>query len=54
MTNWTGPDDPDNKSPTYDGRVCATGYCHLDTSAPIPFADAYGAGLIDAGAAAAN
>jgi subtilisin family serine protease len=54
MTNWTGPDDPDNTSPTYDGRSCSTGYCHLDTSAPIPFADAYGAGLVDAGAAVAN
>jgi len=54
MTNWTGPDDPDNMSPTYDGRSCSTGYCHLDTSAPIPFADAYGAGLVDAAVAVAN
>jgi lantibiotic leader peptide-processing serine protease len=54
MTNWTGPDDPGNTSSTYDGRSCSTGYCHLDTSAPIPFADAYGAGLVDAGAAVAN
>jgi hypothetical protein len=54
MTNWTGPEDPDNTSPTYDGRSCSTGYCHLDTSAPIPFTDAYGAGLVDAGAAVAN
>jgi len=51
MTNFTGPDDPVNTSPTYDGRACATGYCHLDTSLPIAFADAYGAGLVDAGAA---
>ena len=54
MTNWTGPDDPGNTRPTYDGRSCSTGYCHLDTSAPIPFADAYGAGLVDAAAAVAN
>jgi lantibiotic leader peptide-processing serine protease len=54
MTNWTGPEDPDNTSPTYDGRSCSTGYCHLDTSAPIPFTDAYGAGLVDAGAAVTN
>jgi hypothetical protein len=54
MTNWTGPEDPDNTSPTYDGRSCSTGYCHLDASAPIPFTDAYGAGLVDAGAAVAN
>ena len=53
MTNFTGPDDPDNTSPTYDGRPCATGYCHLDTSVSIPFADAYGTGLVDAGAAIA-
>jgi subtilisin family serine protease len=53
MTNYTGPDDPSNTSPTYDGRRCNTGYCHLDTAAPIPFADAYGAGLVDAGAAVA-
>jgi subtilisin family serine protease len=51
LTNYTGPDDPDNTDPTYDGRPCATGYCHLDTSSPIGFADAYGVGLVDAGAA---
>jgi hypothetical protein len=53
LTNYTGPADPDNTSPTYDGRPCDTGYCHLDTSVSIPFADAYGAGLVDAGAALA-
>jgi hypothetical protein len=51
LTNYTGPGDPDNTSPTYDGRPCATGYCHLDTSVSIPFAEAYGAGLVDAAAA---
>ncbi|MDP9306913.1 MAG: S8 family serine peptidase, partial [Actinomycetota bacterium] len=51
MTNYTGPDDPNNTSPTYDGRPCDTGYCHLDTTDPIGFGDAYGAGLVDAGAA---
>ncbi len=51
MTNYTGPDDPNNTSPTYDGRPCDTGYCHLDTSDPIAFGDAYGAGLVDAGTA---
>jgi subtilisin family serine protease len=51
LTNYTGPGDPDNTSPTYDGRPCDTGYCHLDTSVSIPFADAYGAGLVDAAAA---
>jgi subtilisin family serine protease len=54
MTNYTGPDDPGNTSLTYDGRPCNTGYCHLDTSVSIPFADAYGAGLVDAGAAVAS
>lgn len=52
-TNYTGPADPDNTSATYDGRPCPTGYCHLDPSASIPFADAYGAGQVDAGAALA-
>ena len=34
------------------GRVpCATGFCHIDQSHPIAFGDAYGAGLVDAGAA---
>jgi hypothetical protein len=53
MANYTGPDDPANTSPTYDGRPCPTGYCHLDTSAQIAFSDAYGSGLVDAGAAVA-
>jgi hypothetical protein len=53
MTNNTGPVDPANTSPTYDGRACSTGFCHLNTSVQIPFADAYGAGLVDAGAAVA-
>ena len=51
MTNYTGPNDPSDTAPTYDGRPCATGYCHLDTSSSIAFADSYGAGLIDAVAA---
>jgi lantibiotic leader peptide-processing serine protease len=51
MTNYTGPTDPANTAPTYDGRPCPTGYCHLDTSSAIGFTDAYGAGLVDAGAA---
>jgi hypothetical protein len=53
MTNYTGPSDPSDTAPTYDGRPCATGYCHLDTSSSIGFVDSYGAGLIDAGAAVA-
>jgi len=53
MPNHTGPSDPTDTAPTYDGRPCATGYCHLDTSSSIAFVDSYGAGLIDAGAALA-
>ena len=38
-------------APALDGTPCATGFCHLDQSHPIAFGDAYGAGLVDAGAA---
>jgi subtilisin family serine protease len=51
MTNFTGPTNPANTAATYDGRSCATGFCHLDTSRRVSFSDAYGAGLVDAGAA---
>jgi lantibiotic leader peptide-processing serine protease len=51
MTNYTGPNDPANKAPSYTGVACATGYCHLDFDSPIPFRDAYGAGIVNAGAA---
>jgi subtilisin family serine protease len=53
MANFTGPTDPSNADSTYDGRPCGTGYCHLDTSRRIRFADAYGAGIVDAGRAVA-
>jgi lantibiotic leader peptide-processing serine protease len=49
--NYMGPNDPDNTAPALNGTPCATGYCHVDQTHPIPFADAYGAGLVDAGAA---
>jgi lantibiotic leader peptide-processing serine protease len=51
LTNYTGPTDPANRAPTYDGRPCTTGFCHLDTTRSIDFADAYGAGLVNAAAA---
>lgn len=51
VTNWVGPSDPTNLAPGLDGTPCATGYCHLEQSSPISFADAYGAGLVDASAA---
>ena len=53
LTNYTGPTDPSSHAPAYDGRACATGYCHLDTTTQIAFADAYGSGLVDAGSAVA-
>lgn len=51
MTNFTGPNDPDDDAPSFEGDPCDTGYCHLDTSRRIGFADAYGAGIVDAAAA---
>jgi subtilisin family serine protease len=49
--NFMGPNDADNTAPALNGTACATGYCHVDQSSPIAFADAYGAGLVDAGSA---
>jgi subtilisin family serine protease len=51
LTNFMGPNDPGNTVPALDGTPCDTGYCHVSQSRPIAFADAYGAGLVDAGAA---
>jgi subtilisin family serine protease len=53
MTNYTGRLDPANTAPTYDGRTCTTGYCHVAPTQRIPSADAYGAGIVNAGAAVA-
>jgi subtilisin family serine protease len=50
--NYMGPNDPINAAPGLDGTPCATGFCHVDQSHPIGFGDAYGAGIVDAGAAA--
>jgi lantibiotic leader peptide-processing serine protease len=49
--NFMGPTDPLNTAPSLSGVACATGFCHLDQLHPIGFADAYGAGLVDAAAA---
>ncbi len=49
--NYMGPNDAANTAPALDGTPCATGFCHVDQFNPIRFADAYGAGLVDAGAA---
>ena len=51
LTNYMGGNDPDDFSPALDGTPCPTGFCHIDQHKPIPFSDAYGAGLVDAGAA---
>jgi len=48
--NYMGPNAA-NTAPALDGTPCATGFCHVDQSHPIAFGDAYGAGLVDAGAA---
>jgi lantibiotic leader peptide-processing serine protease len=51
-TNYTGPNDPDNTTAAIDGGAsCDTGYCHLDFEHSILSSDAYGAGVVDAGAA---
>jgi subtilisin family serine protease len=49
--NFMGPSDPVNVAPALNGTPCATGFCHLDQTHAIGFANAYGAGLVDAGAA---
>jgi subtilisin family serine protease len=53
MTNYMGPNDPANTSPSFAGVPCATGYCHLVFNAPITFGDAYGAGIVNAASAVA-
>jgi subtilisin family serine protease len=49
--NFMGPSDPVNAAPALNGTPCGTGFCHLDQTHAIGFANAYGAGLVDAGAA---
>jgi subtilisin family serine protease len=49
--NYMGPNDPANFAASLAGVPCSTGYCHIDQVHPVPFADAYGAGLVDADAA---
>jgi subtilisin family serine protease len=52
--NYMGPNDPFNFAASLAGTPCPTGYCHIDQAHPVPFADAYGAGLVDAGASVGN
>jgi subtilisin family serine protease len=49
--NYMGPNDAADTAPALDGTPCTTGFCHVDRFNPIGFADAYGEGLVDAGAA---
>jgi hypothetical protein len=51
--NFMGPNDPANTASALNGTPGATGVCHIDQTHPIGFADAYGAGLVDAAAAVA-
>jgi lantibiotic leader peptide-processing serine protease len=51
FVNYMGPNDAANTAPALSGAPCATGFCHIDQAHPIAFSDAYGAGLVDAGAA---
>jgi subtilisin family serine protease len=53
MTNIMGPNDATNTSDSATAGPCPTAYCHVDRSHPISFSDAYGAGIVDAAAAAA-
>jgi len=58
MANGTGPNDPTDFGPSATSGPCTSGYCHLDYYAPgdaanpITFTDAYGAGMVNAQAAA--
>ena len=58
MANGTGPNKPADTGVDANGVPCTTGFCHLqyftpgDPANPITFSDAYGAGMVNAGAAA--
>lgn len=52
MVNHMVANDPFDTSNSVTSGACTTGWCHLDYDGPaISFADAYGAGMVDAGAA---
>jgi subtilisin family serine protease len=53
MTNYMGPNDPNNKADSATAGPCTTGWCHVDRNNPIPNKDAYGAGIVNAAAAVA-
>jgi lantibiotic leader peptide-processing serine protease len=54
LVNYMGPNDASDTAPALSGAPCATGFCHIDQAHPIDFADAYGAGLVNANAAAGD
>ncbi|MDQ2910055.1 MAG: S8 family serine peptidase, partial [Actinomycetota bacterium] len=54
LANFMGPNDAGNTAPALDGTPCDTGFCHVGQAHAIPFAAAYGAGLVDARAAVAR
>ena len=49
MTNQMGPLTPSTVATLV--APCPAGYCHIATTSPIAFGDAYGAGIVNAGAA---
>lgn len=53
MANYMGPNDPANTAPSAAGVPCVAGFCHVDRNNAIAFGDAYGAGIVNAGAAVA-
>jgi subtilisin family serine protease len=53
MVNLMGPNDQFNTGASFAGVPCTSGFCYPKFSSPISFSDAYGAGMVDAGAAVA-
>jgi hypothetical protein len=47
VVNHTGPSSPSTAA-AWNGTPCAVGFCHVSWTTPIPFALAYGAGMVDA------
>ena len=44
-------DEPEHAPPHAACGPASPGFCHISTTSPISFADAYGAGIVDVGAA---
>jgi hypothetical protein len=54
MVNYIGPNDSTRFAESATARTCLTGYYHIDRDHPIVFSDAYGAGMVNVGAAVAR